>query len=83
MVRKLRLEYPDAIYHPPPPKPGGFGGTSVMSRGDQREDIFLDDVDRHDGQGWNTLRRNFSNTRPEVIEAGIGRLAIVFRDVVP
>src|SRR3974390_225354 len=35
MPRKLRLEYPGAMYH-------------VMSRGDQREDIFLDDVDRHD-----------------------------------
>src|SRR3974390_2452173 len=35
MPRKLRLEYPGAMYH-------------VMSRGDQRDDIFLDDVDRHD-----------------------------------
>ena len=35
MPRKLRLEYPGAVYH-------------VMSRGDQRDDIFLDDVDRHD-----------------------------------
>jgi hypothetical protein len=35
MPRKVRLEYPGAIYH-------------VMSRGDQRQDIFLDDVDRHD-----------------------------------
>jgi REP-associated tyrosine transposase len=35
MPRQLRLEYPGAMYH-------------VMSRGDQREDIFLDDVDRHD-----------------------------------
>jgi REP-associated tyrosine transposase len=35
MPRKLRVEYPGAIYH-------------VMNRGDQREDIFLDDVDRHD-----------------------------------
>jgi putative transposase len=35
MPRKLRVEYPGAIYH-------------LMSRGDQREDIFLDDVDRHD-----------------------------------
>lgn len=35
MPRKLRVEYPGAIYH-------------VMSRGDQREDNFLDDVDRHD-----------------------------------
>ncbi len=35
MPRKLRLQYPGAIDH-------------VMSRGDQREDIFLSDVDRHD-----------------------------------
>ena len=35
MPRKLRLEYPGAIYH-------------VMSRGDRREAIFLDDVDRQD-----------------------------------
>jgi len=30
MPRKMRVEYPGAIYH-------------VMSRGDRREDIFLDD----------------------------------------
>src|SRR5512145_2229030 len=35
MPRKLRLEFPGAIQH-------------VMSRGDQRQDIFLNDVDRHD-----------------------------------
>jgi REP element-mobilizing transposase RayT len=35
MPRKLRVEYPGAIY-------------LVMSRGDQRDDIFLDDIDRHD-----------------------------------
>jgi REP element-mobilizing transposase RayT len=35
MPRKLRVEYPGAMYH-------------VMSRGDRREDIFLNDVDRHD-----------------------------------
>ena len=35
MPRQLRIEYPGAIYH-------------VMSRGDRREDIFYDDVDRHD-----------------------------------
>jgi putative transposase len=35
MPRKIRLEYPGAIQH-------------VMSRGDQRQDIFLNDVDRHD-----------------------------------
>jgi REP element-mobilizing transposase RayT len=33
MSRKLRIEYPGAMYH-------------VMSRGDQREDIFRDDEDR-------------------------------------
>ncbi len=35
MPRKMRVEYPGAMYH-------------VMSRGDQRDDIFFDDVDRYD-----------------------------------
>jgi REP-associated tyrosine transposase len=35
MPRKLRVEFPGAIYH-------------VMSRGDRREEIFKDDVDRQD-----------------------------------
>ena len=35
MPRQLRIPYPGAMYH-------------VMSRGDRREDIFLDDVDRQD-----------------------------------
>jgi REP element-mobilizing transposase RayT len=35
MPRKLRVEYPGAMYH-------------MMSRGDRREDIFLNDVDRQD-----------------------------------
>ncbi len=33
MARKLRVEYPGAIYH-------------VMNRGDRREAIFRDDVTR-------------------------------------
>src|SRR5207302_10948550 len=33
MARKLRVEYPGAIYH-------------VMNRGDRREPIFKDDADR-------------------------------------
>jgi hypothetical protein len=33
MPRKLRIQYPGAIYH-------------VMNRGDQREDIFHDEQDR-------------------------------------
>jgi len=33
MGRKLRVEYPGAIYH-------------VMNRGDRREPVFLDDQDR-------------------------------------
>ena len=33
MPRKLRVEYPGAIYH-------------VMNRGDRREPIFRDDADR-------------------------------------
>ena len=35
MPRKLRVQYPGALYQ-------------VMSRGDRREAIFLDDVDRQD-----------------------------------
>ena len=35
MPRKARIQYPGAIYH-------------VMSRGDRRENIFLDDADRYD-----------------------------------
>ena len=33
MARKLRVQYPEAIYH-------------VMNRGDRREAIFKDDMDR-------------------------------------
>ena len=35
MPRKVRVEYPGAVYH-------------VMNRGDRRENIFLEDVDRQD-----------------------------------
>ena len=35
MPRQMRIEYAGAIYH-------------VMSRGDQREPIFLDGGERHD-----------------------------------
>jgi putative transposase len=35
MSRKLRIEYPGAMYQ-------------VMNRGDQREDIFQDDEDRQE-----------------------------------
>ena len=34
MARPLRIEFPGAVYH-------------VTSRGDRRENIFEDDVDRH------------------------------------
>src|SRR6267154_1110628 len=34
MPRKLRVQYPGAIYH-------------LMNRGDRRENIFADDHDRH------------------------------------
>ena len=34
MARKLRVQYPGAIYH-------------LMNRGDRLEAIFIDDVDRH------------------------------------
>jgi putative transposase len=40
MARKLRVEYPGAVYH-------------VMNRGDRREPIFQDDADRQ--RFWETL----------------------------
>ena len=72
MPRKLRVEYPGAIYH-------------VMSRGDRREDIFLDDVDRQDflktlaeacqKTGWQThaycLLRNHFHLVMETPEANL------------
>ena len=47
MPRKLRLEYPGAIYH-------------VMNRGDRREDIFIDDEDR--GKFLSTLEEACQKT---------------------
>ena len=35
MPRQMRIDFPGAIHH-------------VMSRGDRRENIYLDDVDRQD-----------------------------------
>ena len=43
MPRKLRIEYPGAMYHPPAPR---LRWASVMNRGDQREPIFKDEEDR-------------------------------------
>jgi hypothetical protein len=42
---QLRIQYPGAMYH-------------VMSRGNRRQDIFLDDVDRQD-RGQIGVRTNF------------------------
>jgi hypothetical protein len=53
MPRAMRVEYPGAIYHPP--SRGRFGATGVMDRGDRREDIFVDDVDRQDLVNETTL----------------------------
>ncbi len=51
MPRKLRVEYPGAMYH-------------VMSRGDRREDIFLDDVDRQGAtKGANTNLHKWMRAR--------------------
>ena len=43
MARKLRVEYPGGIYHPPLLN---FGTTSAMNRRDRREPILKDDQDR-------------------------------------
>jgi len=53
--RKLSVEYPGAIYHPPTfhfgaasPPLLGSGATSVMSRGSGRQAIFRGIADRQD-----------------------------------
>ena len=51
MSRKLRIEYPGAMYH-------------VMNRGDQREDIFRDDEDRQ--KFLTTLREASGKTEWQV-----------------
>jgi hypothetical protein len=51
MPGKMRVQFPGAIYH-------------VMSRGDQRDDIFFDDVDRHD----------FIKTSPKPVRRQLSKL---------
>jgi hypothetical protein len=46
MSRKLRIQYPGAIYNPPSLNAQGYGRTGVMNRGDHQERIFCDDEDR-------------------------------------
>ena len=50
MPRTMRVEYADASYH-------------VMNRGDRREDIFVNDVDRQDftRTAFSTCGRGKSN----------------------
>ena len=45
MPRTMRVEYPGAIYHV---MIRLRWGSDAMNRGDRREDIFVDDVDRQD-----------------------------------
>ena len=51
MARKLRIQYPGAIFH-------------VMNRGDRRQDIFEDDQDRR--RFLETLAEACEKTRWEV-----------------
>ncbi len=51
MPRKLRIQYPGAMYH-------------VMSQGDRREDIFLDDVDPLLGE--HSLQQDTAAARQEL-----------------
>src|SRR5260221_10194041 len=46
MARKIRIEYPGAIYH-------------VMNRGDRREAIFKDVEDQDLGEEWKSIRRGW------------------------
>ena len=63
MPRTMRVEYPGAIYH-------------VMDRGDRREDIFVDDVDRQDF--LKTLAEAWQKTGWQV-QAHPDKLAIALR----
>jgi hypothetical protein len=65
MPRQVRIEYPGAMYH-------------VMSRGNRRQDSYLDDVDRQDSsRPWPNLeemdgqvgQHHFGQMRLEVAEA--------------
>ena len=72
MPRKLRVEYPGAIYH-------------LMNRGDRKEDIFVDDRDRQrfretlgegcQRTGWQVradcLMRNHFHLVVETLQANI------------
>ncbi len=54
MTRSLRIQYPGAIYH-------------VTSRGNRREDIFLNDVDR--GEFWSRVGLTVGRYRWEMYSA--------------
>ena len=56
MSRTLRVQFPGAIYH-------------VTSRGSQRGEIFLDDVDR--GQFWTRLGETVVRYRWEMYAAAL------------
>jgi 2-aminoadipate transaminase len=57
--------------------------TALLSEAVQRKVAFVPGVDFHvDGSGQNTLRLNFSNARPEMIETGIQRLGALLKDAI-
>ena len=61
VARKLRLEYPGAMYH-------------VMNRGDRREPVFRDDADRKQfvetlGQPQMTLGRRLASAMLGPVQA--------------
>ena len=65
MPRQLRIQYPGAMYH-------------VMCRGNRRQDIFLDDVDRQDflktlRRGWCLGSREFKKQQLEALEGQVGQ----------
>src|SRR5437879_2022384 len=83
MARKLRVQYPGAIYH-------------VMNRGDRREPIFSDDKDREmflDTLGqtcertdwlvhaWCLMANHFSSGRRNTGSQSGGRHEMVFGDL--
>lgn len=72
MARKLRVQYPGAIYHPPwlselrrdeSAFAEGYAAGSGMNRGDRRETIFEDDADRE-----KFLQRRNGGSNHELLE---------------
>lgn len=61
--------------------PQQINSLELLEKSLERKVAFVPGTDFHtDGTGHNTIRLNFSNAKPEMIEAGIKRLGDVIKD---